>query len=322
VLGRLLNIFVDAYILKCKLQMTLRLLDIGTESSLHVCIGKPCEGVCPLTVGHDDNVFLNGLAQQAIQQEIDRNKLLPDNVCSYQQGKDCADATILDITVKESALQRNYYYLAKINDEAEKMFDRLYIELQAALLMLSGAGIQGFTKWQCANMATYTNKLITDIFIISLKYQCGLPQGNGFSVEIENLYALVLMIWWNMDPVNPEGTIAPFHSPRHGYPQIAKSIIKPISSLAYVYDAARFVDLLKMHHTLQQFFQTVQDYCNLLADLPLAIKMGRNVNKCTILLYNIPEDANIPQFVSIAWSYDAQGPVKGYIRTVVLSVRL
>jgi hypothetical protein len=198
------------------------------------------------------------------------------------------------------------------------MFDQLYIELQAALLMLLGAGIQGFTEWQCANMATRTNKLITDIFIITLKYQCGLPQGNGFLVEIANLYALVLMIWWNMDPVNPEGTIAPFHSPRHGYPLISKSIIKPISSLAYVDDATRFVALLKMHHTLQQFFQTVQDYCNLLADLSLVIKMGRNDNKCTIFLYNIPEDAIIPQFVSIAWSYDAQGPVKGYIRTVVM----
>ena len=87
--------------------MTLQLLDIGTENSLRICVGKPCGGVRPLTVGHADNVFLNGLAQQAIQQEIARNKLLPDNICSYQRGKGCADATILDITVKESELQRN-----------------------------------------------------------------------------------------------------------------------------------------------------------------------------------------------------------------------
>jgi len=72
--------------------MNLQLLDIGTENSLHICVGKPCGGVRPLTVGHDDNVFLNGLAQQAIQQEIARNKLLPDNICSYQRGKSCADA--------------------------------------------------------------------------------------------------------------------------------------------------------------------------------------------------------------------------------------
>ena len=70
VLGRLPQIFINTYFLKCKLQMALRLLDLGTESSLRICIGKPCGGVCPLTVGHDDSVFLNGLAQQAIQQEI------------------------------------------------------------------------------------------------------------------------------------------------------------------------------------------------------------------------------------------------------------
>jgi hypothetical protein len=44
-------------------------------------------GVRPLTVGHDDNVFLNGMAQQAIQREIARLKVLPHNVYSYQKGK-------------------------------------------------------------------------------------------------------------------------------------------------------------------------------------------------------------------------------------------
>jgi hypothetical protein len=46
--------------------------------------------------------------------------------------------------------------------------------------------------------------------------------------------------------------------------------------------------------------------------------MGRNVNKCTVYLYNIPESAAVPTFTSIAWSYDNQGPVKGNIATVVM----
>jgi len=120
VLGRLPKFFTDAYIIKCKIQMTLRLLYIGTENSLRICIGKPCGGVRPLTVGHDDNVFLNGLAQQAIQEQTARIKLLPENLCSYQQGKSCADATIVDTIVKQIELQRNEYYLAKIDDDAEK----------------------------------------------------------------------------------------------------------------------------------------------------------------------------------------------------------
>jgi len=121
-----------------------------------------------------------------------------------------------------------------------------------------------------------------------------------------------------MDPINSEGTIAPFHLPRHGYPLIAGGILKPVSSLAYVDDATRFVALPKGLHTIEEFFVKVQGYCDLLADLSLVIKMGRNVNKCTILLYNIPEDADIPEFTSIAWSYDARGPVKGSIKTIVM----
>ena len=46
--------------------------------------------------------------------------------------------------------------------------------------------------------------------------------------------------------------------------------------------------------------------------------MGRNVNKCTTYLYNIPEDATVPKFMSTAWSYDAQGSVTGEIAVVVM----
>jgi len=121
-----------------------------------------------------------------------------------------------------------------------------------------------------------------------------------------------------MDPVDPEGSIAPFHSPRRGFPLIAGGIVKPVSSLAYVNDATRIVALMKASHSLDEFFTKVQGYCNLLADLSLVIKMGRNVNKCTIYLYNILEDAVVPQFTSAAWSYDSKGPVTGIIATVIM----
>ena len=66
--------------------------------------------------------------------------------------KGCSDATIIDSVIKEVALQDNDRYFAEIDDDAEKMFDHLYIELQLVLLMLAGAGMQGFTEWQSANM--------------------------------------------------------------------------------------------------------------------------------------------------------------------------
>jgi hypothetical protein len=165
------------------------------------------------------------------------------------ERKGCGDATIIDCVIKEVALQNSTFFLAEIDDDAEKLFDQLYIKLQAALLLLADAGLNGFTEWQCANMSKRTNRLVTDIFVAMLSYKCGLPQGNGFSVEIANLYAMMLLMWWNMDPVNPMGTIAPFESPRHGFPLIAGGILKPISSLAYVDDAKRYVTLPKNHHS-------------------------------------------------------------------------
>ncbi len=110
------------------------------------------------------------------------------------------------------------------------------------------------------------------------------------------------------------GTITPFESPRHAFPLTAEGTTKHVSSLAYVDDATRFVAAPKSIFNAGEFFAIVQGYCNLLADLSLVIKMGRNVKKCLICLYNIPENVEIPEFHSIAWSYDSQGPIKGRLK--------
>jgi len=86
----------------------------------------------------------------------------------------------------------------------------------------------------------------------------------------------------------------------------------------YVDDAKRFIAVPKSTHTCNEFFEIVQGYCDLLADLSLVIEMGRNVKKCTLYLYNIPQEVTIPTFTSIAWSYDAQGPVKGSLVVVTM----
>jgi len=44
-------------------------------------------------------------------------------------------------------------------------------------------------------MMNRTNKVIMDIFMLTLDYVCGLPQGNGFSVEIAIVYAWMILTW-------------------------------------------------------------------------------------------------------------------------------
>ena len=59
-----------------------------------------------------------------------------------------------------------------------------------------------------------------------------------------------------MDPINPLGTIAPFTSPRHGFPLIAEGIVKPVASLAYVDDATRHVAIAKALHSMEECYST------------------------------------------------------------------
>jgi hypothetical protein len=72
----------------------------------------------------------------------------------------------------------------------------------------------------------------------------------------------------------PAGMIAPFESPRHGFPLIAGGILTPVSSVAYVDDTKRYVAILKEECSVSQFFSIVQGYCDLMEDLSLVIKNG------------------------------------------------
>jgi hypothetical protein len=85
-----------------------------------------------------------------------------------------------------------------------------------------------------------------------------------------------------MDPIQPSGSITSFDEPRHGFPLVANDITKYVSSLAYVDDCTRLVAIRRDEHSVEEFFIIVQGYCDLLAELSLIIKMGRNVKKCAL----------------------------------------
>jgi len=87
---------------------------------------------------------------------------------------------VIDGIVKEIALQNNDFYLAERSDDVKKMLDRMYIELQLALLLLAGAGIQGFTEWQSANMLHQTNKLKNRHFCCVTPVQMWTPSRQRF----------------------------------------------------------------------------------------------------------------------------------------------
>ena len=98
------------------------------------------------------------------------------------------------------------------------------------MLLMAGAGKQGYVEWQAANMTNRMNKVINDIFTLTLECVCGLSQGNGFLVEIANLYAWLLITWWNMDPLNAQGSMEEDKSPRQTFPLTADEVCQLIPS--------------------------------------------------------------------------------------------
>jgi len=289
--------------LKCEIHLTLRLIDEFTERAYRICIPKPDGGVRPLTVAHDDNCFLNANIQKSFQRSMREKKIINENIFSFQKGKSCADATIIDCIIRELALASGNRYVACLEEDLEKMFDRIPCELQALLLKNVGAS-KGYIEFQMSSMNNRTNLLITDIFQEIIPYKCGLPQGMGFSVEMANLFSHLFLEYWDEDSnlkviLNGMGRQ------------------KSIQSIGYVDDINKFVGMERINDTTT-LMNTIQKIYDRAGDFSLVFKTGRNPSKCRIYIYNLKETDIVEDLKSTAWSYENRGILQGKITPIII----
>ena len=309
VLGRLPAIFTEIFMLKTELHLTLRLIDRNKQNSLRVCIPKGDGSVRPITVASDDLCITNHLVRLELHKDLEKSGVLPENLISFRKGRSCSDATITDNIIKELSLQENESYVAIISEDIEKMYDRIHIDLQGLILKHAGAD-EGYVSWQLDNMHNRTNTLVTDIFQENIQYNCGLPQGINLSVELSNLYSTLYMKWLE--------TAVDKLPNLKGYRLDINGIIHLIKNLGYVDDTTIYLVAKKLDISLDEFVKLVQAILDTAADFSLVFKVGRNPKKCSVTLYNIEENKNIPDFQSIAWSFENRGPLKAFIKPVIV----
>ena len=309
VLGRFPAVFTEIFMLKTEIHLTLRLIDRNKQNSLRICIPKPDGSVRPITVASDDLCFTNHLLRVELHKELENNKALPENLISFRKGKNCSDATITDNVIRELSLQNNDSFVAIISEDIEKMYDRIHIDLQGLILKYDGAD-KGYINWQLNNMHDRTNTLVTDIFQENINYKCGLPQGINMSVELSNLYSSTYMKWLER-AIDKLPIIK-------GYELNIDGIIHVIKNMGYVDDTTIYLMAKKLDISTEDFLKLVQAILDAAADFSLVFKVGRNPKKCTVTLYNIENNVIIPDFHSIAWSFENRGPLKAIIKPQVV----
>ena len=117
---------------------------------------------------------------------IDWADILHNGLTAYQKGKGCANLVTTELSFREDCLESDVPSV-QIDEDEEKFFDRIPVEVLLAAMRVNGFPNQGYIEIKASAMEAKTVEIITAKGITYAWFICGLEQGNPDSPTISNL---------------------------------------------------------------------------------------------------------------------------------------
>ena len=142
--------------------------------------GKPGD-TRPLALMHDLNCVLMASCSKWLQNAKESIGDDSPELVAYKKGKGCDDITLLNIAMKEDAIASGQP-LAIVEEDEEKMFDRIPLGLQLVSIMLEGAPSCGYVEMKADSLDGRMVNIICAQGNVKAKQGTGLLQGDMFSM--------------------------------------------------------------------------------------------------------------------------------------------
>jgi len=264
----------------------------------------------PISLCNDIYCYINAIITSYSSLGIERAGVLHDGMCAYRKGKGCASLVTMELSFREDCAEHNLPVL-QLDEDEEKFFDRVPVEILLAAMRINGFPNQGFLEIKASSMQAKTVEIITSSGIAYARFVCGLEQGNPDSPTISNLVIkLKHDVWQSMSKeakkiLFKEGKINQgytFQTLSEGNKMVH------LCRIGYCDDNSKFCCVDNEEDLL--FLATY--YLQLSGDLSMVTKIGRKSSKCELQFYNISADLAIKMqhFWSTAWSYVEDGPIE------------
>ena len=182
------------------------------------------------------------------------------------------EMTLIHMAALEDVNQHQHCLLAHIQDDWEKMFDHIPLELQIYAIRDRGCPNEGYSEWLAEDQQNNTVHIITLAGTLKAKYQIGIKQGQGISCPCASCTSGIQARAW----LAPIPLIAPMpHNPHHVYQMAVRDPQDTVPAtslfiLSYSDDNHRYTAAPNLP-TLTTLCQT---YVNHAGDLSLVTKMG------------------------------------------------
>ena len=139
----------------------------------------------PISLCHDLYCYIMGVVTAYSSEAIDKAGILHEGLTAYQKGKGCANLVTTELCFREDCLE-NTVPTVQIDEDEEKFFDRIPVEILLAAMRVNGFPLQGYIEIKASAMESKTVEIITAKGVTYARFICGLEQGNPDSPTISN----------------------------------------------------------------------------------------------------------------------------------------
>ena len=265
----------------------------------------------PISLCNDLYCFLNGVITKFSSEGIERARILHDGIVAYRRGRGCHSLVTIEQCFREDCVA-GPWPVVQLDEDEEKFFDRVSVEIILAAMRVNGFPEQGFLEFKASAMGPKLVEIITSKGRAFAKFICGLEQGNPDSPTIANLVIKFKHDIW--DAVT--GEIKKIFRRQKGFKdeKYSFNIIDPIDGvvmlckIGYCDDNSKFIRI----ENEEDLVRLVEYYLQLAGDLSMVTKIGRKGSKCDIQFFNLSAEMTIKleKCMSIAWSFKHDAPIE------------
>jgi len=265
----------------------------------------------PISLCNDLYCFINAIQTRITSDAIEKCGLLHTGITSYRRGKSCATLVAVEQCFREDCFENNLPAV-QIDEDEEKFFDRVCLEIILAVMKINGFPDQGFLELKACAMGEKLVEIITSKGSTFAKFICGLEQGNPDSPTIANLVIKLKHDVWKT--INTElqeifnrnkGHKCNMYKFRTFDPADGQLII---CMIGYCDDNSKFLSAINEKDLLK----LVEIYTQLAGDLSMVTKIGRKSSKCDVHFFNVSAafTLKIKKCWSTAWSFVHDSPIE------------
>ena len=313
VIGRFASRWRDMLFRIVKLILLMRYIPASLRKMARFPIPKPGRHneYRPISLCHDLYCYIMGVVTSYSSAAIEKADILHDGLTAYQKGKGCANLVTTELSFREDCLE-NYLPSVQIDEDEEKFFDRIPVEILLAAMRVNGFPNQGYIEIKASAMEAKTVEIITAKGITYARFVCGLEQGNPDSPTISNLVIKFKHdVWGHISKEiktilarnNMEGTESyKFNSVDAKDGQIY------LCKIGYSDDNSKYISVKNEADLLE----LVRYFTQLSGDISMVTKIGRKSSKCEVQFFNITAKLalKMKKVWSTAWSFIDDSPIE------------